>query len=182
MPKSSIEWTGATWNPIRRNLPHGSSGLPYTAQGGERAELFLDPEILSEPLRRQKPETYFVCSMTDLFQAAHGFELIAAVWGVIAACPQHTFQVLTKRPERARKFFGWCSEIGAADDPGWPHRWCSVHASKLLETPIAGGAFLPWPLTNVWLGTSVENQESAESRIPHLLDCPAAVRFVSYAL
>jgi protein gp37 len=213
--------SGATWNPVRarnretgkvgtwcqawspgckhcyaaahnhRNLPAGSSGLPYTAQGGELAEIFIDPEKLAEPLRRRKPETFFVCSMTDLFQAAHSFELIAAVWGVMAACPQHTFQVLTKRPERALEFLLWAAEqgeelraaIGEEPPSGTP-----IPSAMALLAPfeieehdqlLRPAYHAPWPLSNVWLGTSVENQECADKRIPDLLASPAAVRFLS---
>jgi protein gp37 len=223
MGKSSIEWTGSTWNPIRaknrqtgqvgtwcqkispgcahcyaathnaRCLPHGSSGLPYTAQGGELAEIFLDSKILAEPLRRKKPETYFVCSMTDLFGEFVPFEMIAAVWGVMAACPQHMFQLLTKRPERAREFFGriWGLEttyqtvLRMAEYRGgvvWDSRGSQSH----LYYPGASPASLKnrrpapaWPLANVWLGTSVESQEYADKRVPALQACPAAIRFFS---
>jgi protein gp37 len=224
MGKTRIQWAGATWNPIRsrnkvtgkvgtwcqkispgcahcyaeshnhRNLPHGSSGLPYSAQGGEQVEIFIDPKILAEPLRRRKPETYFVCSMTDLFQAAHSFELIAAVWGVMAACPQHTFQVLTKRPERAREFLAWLQERvdsllevhKANRRPGTHWLFCDIVGAaedrlgrSIIPQEDGETIEIPWPLPNVWLGCSAENQENADKRIPDLLDCAAAVRFVS---
>lgn len=204
MGKSRIEWCGSTWNPIRarnivtsqvgtwcqkispgcancyaaahnhRNLPHGSSGLPYTAQGGERAKIFLDPKMLAEPLRRKKPETYFPCSMTDLFQAAHSPELIAAVWAVMAACPQHTFQVLTKRPERALEFLRWCS--GSWNRTNHPWGALAAYAPVAVSSVLA--PLGPWPLPNVWLGCSVEDKPRRD-RIDHLRETPAALRFLS---
>jgi protein gp37 len=142
--------------------------------------------------------------MSDLFHERLSNEAIAAVFGVMAASPMHTFLILTKRPERAAEWFEWVSGRGgpgpyirsdAGRDGlrpifstfdaahteivygrGWrtvDHPWMKVvnaAACQMSDTPI------PW----VWLGTSVENQETAGERIPHLLRCPAAVRFVSY--
>jgi len=102
----------------------------------------LVPEMLAQPLRWKKPQRIFVNSMSDLFHESLSNEDIAAVFMVMAACPQHTFQVLTKRPKRAMEWFRW-------------------------------------PLPNVHLGVSVEDQATADERIPLLLQCPAAVRWVS---
>ena len=120
---------GATWNPIRaRNLEtdgighycvHVSEGCRncyaermqprfrnftrYAVQDRGKIELFLHDDALTQPLRWRKPRHVFVCSMTDLFLDDHADEWIDRVFAVMALCPQHTFQVLTKRPERMRK-------------------------------------------------------------------------------
>jgi protein gp37 len=92
--------------------------------------------------------------MSDLFHERVNNYAIADIFGVMAAAKKHTFQILTKRPERAKKWFSW-------------------HA----EHPNESGE--PWPLPNVWIGVSVEDQQAANERIPRLLDIPAALRFVS---
>jgi protein gp37 len=152
----------------------------------------LLPHKLDEPLRWRKPRRAFVNSMSYLFHKDITFEQIAAVFGVMAAAPRHTFQVLTKRPGRALEFFGWVAEQESYIN--------GAGGSVRLETPSERAmryAFYdgyghlhrklekarkdapPWPLPNVWLGTSCENQEAADERSPLLLECPAAVRFVS---
>lgn len=141
------------------------------------------PDHLDIPLRRKKPTTWFVNSMSDLFHEDLPDEYIAAVFGVMAACPQHTFQVLTKRPKRALEWFGWigtsahsldASIMLAAADTG---QLSGKSLEKVLAAALVAGT---WPLPNVWLGVSVEDQTTADERIPLLLQCPAAVRFVSY--
>ena len=153
------------------------------------------PHQLDKPLRWRKPRKVFVNSMSDLFHPSVSDDYIAAVFGVMAACPQHTFQVLTKHPDRAAGWFAWllsgkqlqyCWPDTTLSDAHWSYR--VQHATALA---IRGAKGLPrngypvkldwrrWPLPNVWLGTSVEDQASADERIPHLLRCPAAVRWVS---
>jgi protein gp37 len=194
---------GSTWNPIRaraiatgkvgtycqrisegckhcyasahnlRNLPHGSTGLDYDAQGGRASESFINPKMLAEPLCRKKPETYFVCSMTDLFLERHTNEMISALFGVMAATPQHTYQVLTKRPGRARKFFEWVGDKAPVEALG---RIAAFVSGIDLCDRSDGRA---WPLNNIWLGVSVEDQANADKRIPELLATDAVVRFLS---
>jgi protein gp37 len=148
------------------------------------------PAALADPLGWKKPRRVFVNSMSDLFHVNVPFEFIAAVFGVMAATPQHTYQVLTKRPERAAGFFRWALRRDAEDNGGTPGRleccWQALRYEAMesdagpLHTKHAADPDGPWPLPNVWLGTSVENQETADERIPHLLKCPSAVRFISY--
>src|SRR3990167_1853218 len=119
---SSIEWTDATWNPVRgcTKVSHGCKhcyaetfaerwrgipGHPYE-QG---FDLRLVPEKLAEPLSWRKPRKVFVNSMSDLFHEDVPNEYIAAVFGVMAATPQHTFQVLTKRAERLPRGVRWAT-------------------------------------------------------------------------
>lgn len=146
------------------------------------------PDQLRVPLGWRAPRRVFVNSLSDLFQEGVSNEFIAAVFGMMAACPQHTFQILTKRPDRMAEWFKWCdrrAEHGLSLFPEDPASWrirqmCRVEASRRGLSP----ARLPnpqpvWPLPNVWLGTSVEDQAHAEERVPHLLRVPAAVRFLS---
>lgn len=121
------------------------------------------PERLTEPLHWKKPRRVFVNSMSDLFHEAVPFEFVDRVFAVMALCPQHTFQVLTKRPERMAEYLGGLTGY-----------------DTLRMERVGGGRPLDgWPLPNVWLGTSVEDQNAADERIPHLLRCPAAGRFLS---
>jgi len=213
---SSIEWTDETWNPVRgcsrvsegcrncyaerfaaRGLPgHRSptTGEPFArmTESGPRwtGKVELIPSKLEEPLRREKPRRIFVNSMSDLFHEALPFQAIAAVFGIMAACPQHTFQVLTKRPRRILEFCAWLStdgrryiELGETQPAatlawwllgftGMRHPWSEGYREPTIRAP--------WPLPNVWLGVSVEDRATAAARIPILLRCDAARRFVSY--
>lgn len=201
--RTGIAWTDATWNPIRgcsrvsegcRNCYaekiaarfsdvgkpfHGFASIgPRKGAHGWTGKVELVPEKLEEPLHWRKPRRVFVNSMSDLFHEKLSLEDIAAVFGVMAACPRLTFQVLTKRPERMRAWFRW-----AADSPPITAlARCVMEAEDRLRLwPDFQPAFrVPWPLPNVWLGVSVEDQKTADERIPLLLEVPAAVRFVSY--
>jgi protein gp37 len=130
---------------------------------------------LEEPLHWREPRRVFVNSMSDLFHESLPDEAIDRVLAVAALCPQHTLQVLTKRKERMREYMA--AAIGAG------HRGDAVAA--LTRENFAWrwhklGMQWAWPLPNVWLGVSVEDQATADERIPLLLQTPAAVRFVSY--
>ncbi|WP_138437951.1 DUF5131 family protein [Marinobacter shengliensis] len=197
---TNIEWTDATWNPIRgcsrvseacRNCyaetvakRFSGDGQPYegliarTGQWNGRVS-FIDHK-LDEPLRWQKPRMVFVNSMSDLFHESLTNEQIAAVFGVMAAAPRHTFQILTKRPARLREWFRWhANEVRARDLRFEPWRICEAEAQEYIPDLSAAGTGAPWPLPNVWIGVSVEDQKTADERIPLLLDTPAAVRWIS---
>lgn len=136
------------------------------------------PEKLDAPLRWRKPRSVFVNSMSDLFHEDVSDEYIAAVFGVMAACPQHTFQVLTKRAERMRDWFRWVDGFGVGDPAGLLESIAGdAMDSTLMDPETLSG--VPWPLSNVWLGVSVEDQPRADERIPLLMQCPAAVRWIS---
>ena len=193
--KTDISWTDATWNPVRgctkvspgcKNCYaetfaerfRGVKGHPFE-QG---FDLRLVPEKLDLPLRWRKPKRIFVNSMSDLFHKGVPDEYIDAVFGVMARCPQHTFQVLTKRPERMRawatqerSYRGPMSECLAAARVTNPK---TIRFPLGLEEAMAI-ADRGWSLPNVWLGVSVENQAAADERIPILLQTSAAVRFLS---
>ena len=205
---SAIEWTDATWNPVRgctkvspgcKNCYaetfaerwRGVPGHPYE-QG---FDLRLVPEKLSEPLKWRKPKRIFVNSMSDLFHKDVPFEYIDKVFAVMNATAYrlplpadptkaerwHTYQVLTKRADRMAEYMlsrakrydlGEHPIFEAGRGKGGALRG---HGMDVMNA----GAVLQWPPSNVWLGTSVEDQQRADERIPHLLKCPAAVRFLS---
>ncbi len=182
---SAIEWTDATWNPVRgcaivskgctncyaMRQAHRTSGtggayagLTKLTKGGPvwTGEIRLVHELLDQPLRWRRPRRIFVNSMSDLFHEDVPLLFIGSVLGIAAACPQHTFQVLTKRAARMReavqsKVFRDAYEASV-----------EMYADEV-----------PWPPPNVWLGVSVEDQAAADERIPQLLDTPAAVRWIS---
>jgi len=177
-------------------------GLPlFQEQRSDPPTLFLDAKTLLEPLKRRKPTKFFWCDMTDMFGEWVPFEWIAACFAVMAATPRHTHQVLTKRPERAREFFAWVNERSdqyGSDLASIEHVLAASYAYEtgdgsdsdhddrlddMLERIRDGyrpdNSDLPWPLPNVWLGVSVEDQQRADERIPLLLKTPASVRFLS---
>lgn len=144
------------------------------------------PGRLAEPLGWKRPRTVFVNSMSDLFHEAVPFEFIDRVFAVMALCPQHTFLVLTKRPERMAEYFYYGGERGrsgvifqAQIDAATAYDLESTRPGRRYPSEFKKPMQCEWPLPNVWLGTSVENQAAADERIPHLLKCPAAVRFLS---
>jgi protein gp37 len=202
---TNIEWTDETWNPtrgcsrvspgcgqgpdggcyaerqaIRQSGPGGKyHGLVRSGPSGPRwtGRVAFDPVKLTEPCRWRAPRRVFVNSMSDLFHEALSDEQIAAVFGVMAQCPQHTFQILTKRAERMRSWFDWVSGSGPADLLAPPPDFVvTTHAVNLGwdGDQIAR----PWPLPNVHIGVSVESDDW-ESRIASLMQVPATVRFVS---
>lgn len=136
------------------------------------------------PLRWRVPR--FAQIMSDLFHEGVPFEFIDRVFAAMALTRRHTYQVLTKRPERMADYL---RGLTTPDGPD-PDRWDAARRPLYEAAQKAGDyrraeqigvmlAYPRWPLRNVWLGTSVERQEEADERIPHLLRCPAAVRFLS---
>jgi protein gp37 len=191
---TSIEWTDATWSPVtgctkvsagckncyaERVFPrtygncqrckHAISAHDVIQNGRGACCLcdceafvgrkFTDvrthPDRLDQPLRWNRPRRIFVNSMSDLFHEDVSFEFIDKTFSVMAAASWHTFQILTKRPARMLQYVD-------------KHR---ARLSLLSDQ---------WPIPNVWLGVSVEDQKTADERIPILLQTPAAIRFVSY--
>lgn len=197
---SNIEWTDCTWNPVI-GCRHVAEGCRHCyaetmskrlaamgqkdyasileAKGKFNGSAITRPETLAEPLLWKKPRMVFVNSMSDLFHEDVPFEFVAAVFGVMAACPQHTFQLLTKRPERALEFFGFRWATGARYEGCGYRSACTADGRRFLGDAMPYDGALAWPLKNVWLGVSVATQADADKNIPILLKCPAAVRFVS---
>ena len=176
---TGIEWTDETWNPVsgcskvsegcrncyaegidkRFNADH----KPWTAPNAAH-NVRLHPERLDKPLHWKKPRKIFVNSMSDLFHEQVPDKFIVDVFSVMAEASWHTFQILTKRPQRMMQFMDNCT---IANDV-----WLQT-SRGVDENPS------PWPLPNIWLGVSVEDQHAADERIPLLLQTPAAVRFLS---
>jgi len=129
------------------------------------------PDVLFEPLKWRKSKRVFVNSMSDLFHQDVSATFIARVFAVMAITPRHTYQVLTKRHARMRSLLR--DETFAAEVAREGHFIANERGLGVSERPSR------WPLPNVWLGVSVENQQWADIRIPALLGTPAAVRFIS---
>ncbi len=168
--------------PQLQSKPGPYHGLVRRGKQGARwtGKVVLVPEKLSEPLRWRKPCRVFVNSMSDLFHESLSNEEIAAVFGIMAACPQHTFQILTKRSKRMREWFAWIEGRRAKQGDNCAAVECLMHAQHAdSKVPCIASKSLSWPLPNVWLGVSAENQQRADERIPDLLATPAAVRWVS---
>jgi protein gp37 len=181
-----------------KGKPTPYDGLVKVVNGEARwtGEVRLVPETLVQPLHWRQPSTVFVDSMSDLFHESLTNEQIAAAFGVMAACPQHQFLVLTKRARRMRECFRW---IGKSITRHWHGRWGVLfeHLGTIIgesameaawqraiadePTPanLGDAGCHAWPLPNVWLGVSVESQDAADARIPDLLATPAALRFLS---
>lgn len=198
MSKSAIEWTTDTWNPVTgcdRVSPgcahcyaldlaarlKGMGQARYQRDGDPKTSgpgfgLTLHPDKLDEPLRWRKPRMVFVNSMSDLFHEEIPDEYIAQVFAVMACAPQHTFQVLTKRPERMRdllKSWRFCKlTMQAIHDVA---RKVGI-SNAFIIAEIVNESFAELP--NVWLGTSIENRRFV-GRADVLRETPAAVRFVS---
>jgi protein gp37 len=153
-------------------------------------------ERLSIPLAWTKPRKIFVDSMSDMFHEDITNEEIAAIFGVMAASGRHTFQLLTKRTARMPEWFAWldakvaqrAKERGRALDYDEHAMVCWEYAciarpdferSDYNAKFITQAAEIEWPLVNAWIGTSVENQDTAEKRVPQLLRTPAVIRFLS---
>jgi protein gp37 len=165
---TGIPYLDKVWNPMTGCTPcsigcqrcyakrvaetrlRGRAGYPVD----EPFRVVLHPERLDEPLRWRKPQRVGVCFMGDLSHEDVPSSLVYRVWQIMEACPQHTFLVLTKRPQRLVDVLGGASGAG-------------------LDPYIA-------PLPNVWVGVTAESQREADERIPLLLQIPAAVRWVSH--
>lgn len=176
--ETGITWTNAIWNPVT-----GCS--------------------LDQPIRWNRPRMIFVNSISDLFHEDVPFEFIDKVFAVMAATPHHTFQILTKRPERMKEYIDSVTKASkvplacqyySGEKIKFNSRSELIASYIMFEFDCKKGASLDgikwegpdespdlivWPLPNVWLGVTAENQETANSRIPMLLNTPAALRFVS---
>lgn len=191
---TAIQWTEQTWNPttgcdrisdgclncyamsMAKRLKgmeqaRGATNPKYQTDGDPKTSgpgfgVAVHPQAVTEPLRWKKPRLVFVNSMSDLFHTKIDTPSLHLIFGVMAATPQHTYQVLTKRHGRMRSLL---------NDPHFAHM--VFHRAKMYGRPDT--APRTWPLPNVHLGVSVENQKWADIRIPALAQTPAAVRFLS---
>ncbi len=201
MGDSRIEWTDRTWNPVRGcsrvsagcencyaqrqarrfDRPGGTyEGLTRkTARGPVwSGKIRCVPALLDVPMRWRKPAKIFVNSMSDLFHEDVPEDFLDQVFAVMALCPEHTFQVLTKRADRMAAYV---NEV--IDDPKRFTRWAArgapwARASDRFHRPYQS---VPprWPLPNVWLGVSVENQDALSERIGKLASFPNAKPWIS---
>jgi protein gp37 len=187
--KTGITWTDSTWNPVtgcapvsagcdncyaaryakrgmgdfapvRNAIPGGSAIL-----GRSFSEVKTHPDRLVIPIHWKKPRKIFVCSMGDLFHESVPEEFINGVFAVMALCPQHTFQVLTKRVGRMHAYM--CNP-----------RPLLIHDTIMIGMQRFAHRF-EWPLPNVWLGVTAENQNAWSHRVPLFAQIGAAVKFVS---
>lgn len=179
---TTIQWTDETWNPVRgctRVSPgcmncyaerqafrfagpgQGYNGLVKISNGHPQwtGEIVQVLDKLRIPYKWRRPRMVFVNSMSDCFHENVEDWFLDNMFAVMALCPQHIFQILTKRPDRMREY---------------------INTTKTrLSITARTGKIPPWPLPNVWLGVSVENQKYADERIPILAQTAAQVRFLS---
>lgn len=210
--KTGIEWTDATWNPTTGcdKVSPGCDNCYALTQAGRNKAMEIangradtgkyqtdgDPKTsgpgfgfamhattLDQPIHWKRPRKVFVNSMSDLFHNGMDVEFLADVFAVMSIADQHTFQVLTKRPQIMRSVltgpitmgpFGRVPSFKFLVDVARMKRGYSV----LPDSRRKDGTYA-WPLRNVILGTSVEDQKRADLRMPHLLATPAHRRFVS---
>jgi len=160
MGKTKIEWADKTYNPVTgcTKISEGCQNC-YAERLTKRfwtdkdfSKVTLHPDRLDQPLKWKKPSKIFVCSMSDLFHEDVPTWMRFEVLDIIFEAKQHTFLVLTKRPQQMYDFFDWYYK----------------KAGRTTEI-----------IKNLWLGVTTENQRTADERIPILLQIPAAVRFVS---
>lgn len=190
--KTKIEWTDATWNPttgcdqvspgcdncyaltMAKRLK--AMGNPrYQVDGDDRTSgpgfgVTLHHDLLDQPLRWKRPRRVFVNSMSDLFHPDVPRVFVAQVFGVMANSPTHTFQVLTKRPQRMAEMLASEQFHRMVDIAAMPERFRAIIRGE--------DRTFQWPLPNVWLGTSIESDRYT-FRADHLRATPAAVRFIS---
>jgi len=196
---TSIEWTDATVNAVNGcsvispgckhcyamkqacRVSFRSDLVTKTAGGFVwTGQVYLHEPALLQPLRWTRPRRIFWNAHGDLFHENVPDEWIDRCFAVMALTPHHQHQVLTKRPERMRGYLedAQCRIVAAAMELAPVGR--DLDAVGITFAPGREGfGFAKWPLVNVWLGTSVEDQQRADERIPHLLATPAAVRFLS---
>lgn len=192
---TKIEWTDEALNLVTgcTKVSEGCANCyaerdfhrPYP--GREFTTVRMHSDRLDWPLRWRLQRKIFVCSMGDLFHEDVPFEFIDLAFSMMVFSPQHTFQILTKRPRRMLEYFqrlyGFPLFGSLNHFYGWGTKLEQVTGlslyNQMAERSDSEEPTWKWPLPNVWLGVSVENQETADQRIPILLQIPAAVLFIS---
>jgi len=193
--KSKIEWTDSTWNPII-GCSHASPGCDHCYAERMACRLAQNPltpqymgivdlkkrtwkgrtalveSALEQPLKWRKPRRIFVGSMADLFHPSTPDEWLDRIFAVMALCPQHTFMVLTKRPERMRGYME-----GMVDHPRWDaarkplhdafRKKGDIHMAEYVGVMLASPV---WPLPNVVCMATAEDQKRLDERAPHILE------------
>ena len=190
-----------------RGLSEAHKGLTVVGPKGPRwtGEVRIFPDRLGQPLRWRRPRRVFVDSMSDLFHPGIPLKFVDRIFGIMLACSvlenrRHTFQVLTKRPEAMERYLAapplelvkrwarWANGSVALDDPDQlfselvearcSRQW-GPDGKAITDHKAWGYPENVFPLRNVWLGASCENQALLDTRLPSLLATPAAVRFLS---
>jgi protein gp37 len=201
MNKTGIEYLTHTWNPVAMRCTKVSAGClncwhlrmanRHAANHTIRSEIrearaggppsMIEGE-LDAPLRLRKPAVIGVQFMGDLFHESIHTDWAQLVIAVAAMAPWHRFLLLTKRPGQAAGIFNLeeldIAHSMAMDEYG--HHVFDVHARRRDDGRATAWCFEDGLPPNLWLGVSVEDQETADERIPALLELKAAVRFVSY--
>lgn len=201
--KTAIEWTDATWNPVTgcsrisrgcdhcyidRSTPFRVAGRKFDGDGvGSTTGVLLHENRLLQPLKWTRPRKVFVNSLSDMFHDEVPDDFIIRVFAMMALAQHHTFQLLTKRHGRMRSLLsnkrfrqgpsGWLSFEDCVRNVAFNERNNLLTSRGFQSLPNPDD--LSWPLPNVWLGVSVEDQSAADLRIPALRQTPAAVRFLS---
>lgn len=205
---SKIEWTEKVWNPVTGcmkvspgcencyaiNMANRLQGMPHTQEkyagtiiktkGGKvnwSGKINLIDSALTLPLKQTKPSVWFVNSMSDLWHQSVPDDFIDKVIAVAAICEQDIFQILTKRADRAYEYFSSVDRRKKISEAIWDvvagTEYDDPCLSHIVDDIVNDDSF--WPLKNVWIGVSVEDQQRADERIPHLMKTPAAVRWLS---
>jgi protein gp37 len=179
------EATARRWDrggPFTAEMMHGGVHDGGLSDGGLTP--FLDEKELHHLLHSKKisGKKVFVGDMTDLFGEWVPFEMLDRLFAVMALRPDVTFQLCTKRPERMAEYLlrDRCGRtISLAGVGLYNERYPNAMPPEIIPGFSKHSIIQKWPLPNVWLGTTCENQAAADERIPWLLKCPAAVRFLS---
>ena len=197
---TKIEWTDATWNIITgcdvvspgctncyamrlaggrlKNHP-SRAGLTDPSKAGPvwNGEVRFNDGWLFQPLQWDRPRNIFAVAHGDMFHPRSYFAWLDQIFAVMALCPHHVFQIVTKRAHRMRAYL-------SRDQNELRQRWYQAARSweeneRVSESMITHLAYVTLPLRNVWLMVSAEDQERAAERVPDLIETPAAVRGVS---
>ncbi len=184
---TKISWADETWNPIvgcskisagctrcyaeKMAYRLASMGIPFydmvQEEGFWNGRIEFVESALTKPLHWRRPRRIFVCSMSDLFHESISFDWIDRVFAVMALCPQHQFMCLTKRAKRMREYI-----YSVRHDPRINHAIIAMDEKYTAN-------MVHWPLPNIHLGVTVENQDNV-GRIADLIQTPAAKRFISF--
>lgn len=206
---TKIQWTDETWNPIigcskispgcvncyaetmatrlaamsiKKVIP-SLNGYPEIIFGRKwNGKVVFMQQAISKPLAWRKPRKIFVCSMGDLFHESVPFEWIDMVMAIIACTPHHTYQILTKRPDRMAEYFSCSKDMLISRWENAIYKMGICDKNDDLDSVVCyiyNRSEREWPLNNVWLGVTAENQEQANKRIPILLQIPSVIKFVS---
>jgi protein gp37 len=194
--KSKISWTDSTWNPVtgcnKVSVGCANCYAHTYAQRFHKGDFSvkLHPGKLDVPLHWKKGRKIFVNSMSDLFHPDVPNDYIDLVFAIMALSQQHTFQILTKRPIRMLEWFSRMPVIAPASNAydrtaKTVFEWILGLGNEIesfiksIEIQSDELSELQWPLPNVMIGASVENQLTGDERIPILRKIPAAKRFIS---